>query len=655
MKAPGGLQHGFAAAAYVRLYGALPAALAVARSVAAGLALAIGPAVAQQAPGAGGAGAAPPISGATALTGSASLGVRSVEVTGTEAKYREDLNLDDGARLFAVHLAFSPRIGEAPVDRIELDADNLGGDPFESIHLGVRKYGAYHLKLDRRRSEYFYDDTILPAALASVSGSTGGDFHTFDFERIRSTASLDIDVTPATQVSVGLEHQTRVGDSMTTLSIERDEFDLEKPLDESLNMLNLGVRHAWKRVTMIVDEQLRGFENASELFLPGASPGRNEADAAELQFFRFDQTYDYGSRSHAVRVMADPTARLDVAAGWRLEDLELDLRGDEQARGTSAAGLPYETSRSGPGEVGRDIEIGDLSIGFAATERIRLVGALRRSTLEQSGELTIGANIGSSAWDIATDGYEIGAELAVSPAVTVAAGWSREARTTTYGWSYDSDAAGENVGTDRSGYFARLTLDLTGGLELSASAEDNSIDDPFTLASPTSSVRYKLTARRRWSNGLSLSGSYRNTDIDNNQSNWLADTEQVTLRLIYQRPRLQLSSGYTRIDIARSVEQSVVADARIIVFMIDYDAASMFRDASASLRLNDRFAIGGEFRTYDNHGSFKLSRDDLRAVLDVRLGAEYTLQIAYRDLDYEEDEYDSYDADILELAFGVSW
>jgi hypothetical protein len=351
---------------------AMRSALALTGGVAASLALAVAPAFAQQTP---------------ALSGSASLGVRSVDVTGTEAKYREDLNLDDGVRLFGVRLSYVPSVGEAPVDRIELDADNLGGEPFESMRLDIRKYGAYHFKLDRRRSEYFYDDTIVPVPLGSLSGSTAGDFHTFDFERIRSTASLDIDVTPATQVSVGLERQTRAGDSTTTLSIERDEFDLEKPLDESLNVLNVGVRHAWKRVTMIVDEQVRDFENTSELFLPGASPGRNEADAAELQFFRFDQSYDYGSLSHQLRVMAEPTARLDFAVGWRLEDLELGLRGDEQARGTSAAGVPYETSRSGPGDVDRGIEIADLAIGFAATERIRLVGALRRSTLEQDGAL----------------------------------------------------------------------------------------------------------------------------------------------------------------------------------------------------------------------------------------------------------------------------
>jgi hypothetical protein len=593
--------------------------------------------------------------GGAALTGSASLGVRSVDLAGTKTKYREDVNLDDGVRLFGVHLSYAPRVGDAPVDRLELDADHLGGDPSESIHFGVRKYGAYNLRLDRHRSEYFYDDTILPAALASVSGSTGGDFHRFDFERIRSTAALDIDVTPATQVSLGLERQTRTGDSTTTLSLERDDFELAKPLDESLNALTVGVRHTWKRVTLVFDEQLRDFENTRELFLPGASAGRNAADATELQFFVFDQSYDYLSRSHSIRVLTEPTDRLEVTVGWRLEDLDLDLDGSERAVGTTFAGAPLSTSRSGAGAVGRDIEIVDLDLGFAVTERWRLVGSARRSTLAQEGALTHGTSVGAGAWDVETDGFEVGAEVAISATVVVAAGWSSESRATDRGWTYDTRFGGAAADTDRTGYFARLRLNLTSGLEVNASVEDNSIDDPFTLASPTASRRYKVGARLRWSNGLSLAGNYRQTEVDNDRSNWLADTEQADLRLSYQRPRVQLSAGYTRIDLARSVAQSVSAGARVTVFAIDYAADSTLADASARWRLNERLSIGGDLRSYDNRGSFALSRDDYRAFLDVRVSSNYSLQIAYRSVDYVEDAYDEYDAELLEMAFGVGW
>jgi hypothetical protein len=267
----------------------------------------------------------------------------------------------------------------------------------------------------------------------------------------------------------------------------------------------------------------------------------------------------------------------------------------------------------------------------------------------------LGTNLGASVWDIETDGFEVGAEIAVSSTLVVAAGWSSEWRATTYGWTYNSRGVGETVDTDRTGYFTRLMLSLTNGLELNASVEDDSIDDPFTLASPTASRRYKVGVRRRWSSGVSLAGNYRQTDVDNDRSNWLADTEQADLRLIYQRPRLLLSAGYTTIDLARSVEQSVTAGARVTVFTIAYAADSTFIDASARWRLNDRFAIGGDLRSYDTGGSFALTRDDYRAFLDVHVGSTYLLQIAYRDVDYVEDAYDAYDVGILELAFGVAF
>jgi hypothetical protein len=587
-------------------------------------------------------------------TGSASLGLRSVELGGVESKYREDVNLDEGARLFDVHIEYAPLADEARIDRLDLDVNGLGGDPFASLHLGARKFGAYHLRVDHRRSEYFYDDTILPAAFASSSGSTGGDFHRFDFARSRSTAALDVDLTPATRVSVGFERQRREGESTTTLTLERDEFELAKPLDETADTVNVGVRHAWNRVTLIFDEQARNFDNASEPFLPNASTGRNAVDAAELEFYVFDQPYDYRSRSHSARVLAEPTDRLDVAAGWRLEDLQLDLAGNEHATGTTFGGASLSTSRSGAGDIGRDVEIVDLDLGFAVTERARLIGGARRSRLEQDGRLAIGAGSSASAWEIATDGFEIGAEVALD-ALTVAAGWSREARRSRYGWTHDARLAGEDLDTDRAGHFARLALRLAGGLELNANVEDDSIDDPFTLASPTASRRYKVGARRRFSYGLELTGTYQRTDVDNDRSKWLADTEQTQLRLSYQRLGLDVAAGYTRIDLARRVEQSVTAGTRVTVFAIDYAAESTFADAAARFQLSDRLTIGAELRDYDNRGSFALRRDEWRSFLGVRVGGDYSMQIAYRNLDYVEDTYDTYDAQILEMTFGMSW
>lgn len=590
------------------------------------------------------------------VSGSASLGVRSVDVAGTATKFREDVNLDDGARLLDVTLSYAPAPGTGSlVDRVDLNANNLGGDPFESIHLGVRKYGAYDLKLDRRRSQYFYEDTILPAALASVTGSTGGDFHHFDFERIRDTAALDLRLSPATQLSFGLERQTRAGDSTTSLDIERDEFELERPLDESLNALTFGVRHAWQRVTVIVEEQLRDFENTSEIFLPGASPGQNTADPAQLQFFSLDQSYDYAARSHLVRVLADPTSRLNLKAAWRREDLDLDMQASERSRGTTFTGAPFSTDFTGPAEVGRDIDFSEVDLGFAISDRVQVIGGARRSTLRQSGLLMFGPDQGAGAWNIDTDGLEVGIQVAPAPNLVVAAGWSTETRDTVHSYVLNAATLAERGSTDRDGYFARLLFNTSQGLEITASIEDNSIDDPFSLASATANQRYKVSVRQRWDSGWSVTGSYRRTDVDNATSGWAADTEQTAIRLAWQREGLHVSGGYTGVDVARSIAQRVLAGTRQDLFVIGYDSDAAFVDAAARWTMNRKLTLGGELRQYDNRGSFPLARDDWRGFLDVALSTDYTLQISYRGIDYAEDAFDSYDAEILEIALRLNW
>jgi hypothetical protein len=590
------------------------------------------------------------------LTGSVSVGARSVDIDGAATKYREDINLDDGVRLFDANLHYEAKERGNGIDRLDLDATGLGGDPFETIHLDVRKYGAFDLKLDRRKSAYFYEDTILPAVLASVTGSTRGDVHHFDFERTRDSAALDIDLSPATRLSFGLEHQTRAGDSTTTLPQQRDEFELNRPLDESLNGLTAGLRHAWDHITLIVDEQLHDFKNTSELILPGASLGSNVTDPATLQFFIADQSYDYTSHAHSVRLLAKPTAKLDLNAGWRTESLDLDMQAKESSQGTTFSGAPFASALQGPAVVGRDITVADFSFGYALGDRIRVIGGARHNRLSQDGGITYGTSIGTGTWDIDTDGYEAGFEYAVTSAILVSAGWSTETRTDDRSWTLDTSSSSDtDEKTSRDGYFARFLLRRTGGLELTASVEDNTINDPFALASPTASRRYKVGLKRRFSTGLSINGTYRKTDVDNSNSGWLADTKQADVRVLYQRERLQVSAGYSEIDVKRSIDQLVTAGTVQRLFLIDYAADSALWDASARWQINPRYSIGGELRAYDNYGSFRLARDDRRAFLDVALGMTYTLRVSYRNVDYREDAYDNYDARLLEVALRVRW
>ena len=89
------------------------------------------------------------------------MGYRSVSVDGSQDKYREDVDLDDGPVLFDLKLRLVPE-GQVRrfADEIYIDVANLGAQPFETLTFGVTKRGAFKFKWDRRESSYFYDNLL---------------------------------------------------------------------------------------------------------------------------------------------------------------------------------------------------------------------------------------------------------------------------------------------------------------------------------------------------------------------------------------------------------------------------------------------------------------------------------------------------------------
>ncbi|HEY5665534.1 MAG TPA: hypothetical protein VIV64_02355, partial [Gammaproteobacteria bacterium] len=416
-----------------------------------------------------------------------------------------------------------------------------------------------------------------------------------------------------------------------------------------------GVQHAWDKVTLIVEQQSSDFENVTHLTLPGASTGINPADPAELAFFRFDQAADYQSLAHVFHVVAQPTDRLNVSSSWRFESLELDLDAAEQSEGIDYLDQPFTTDVSGSARVDRDLALGNVDLSYRLNNRLQFIGGIRRQELDQDGVLGFGTSAGSSAWDITTTGMEAGIEVAASNRVLISAGLSSESRDVGDRAALDDDRSGHNRDTDRSGYFARLSYRVRSGVEVTASIEDNDIDNAFALSAPTDSRRYRLRGRYRWSNGVALTGNWRRNEHENVQSAWSADTEQTSIHVSYTAGNIDLSLGLGTMEISRDIEQLVTGGFRQDLYSIAYLADSDLYDASARWRLSERYTLGLGYYGYDNGGSYPLDRDDLRAWLEIDLRDNYFVEVRVRSVDYNEDAYDDYAADLLELGFGVEW
>lgn len=588
------------------------------------------------------------------LSGEILIGYRSVSVDGSETKYKEDINLDDGPRLFKLQLDFNPG-GELRqmVDEFRLDMDNYGGDPFETLHLGVRKFGAYSLRFDRRKSDYFYQDIIEIGGNPRLA--VDGDFHHFDFERVQDSASLDLDLNQRAKLSFGFDRTVRTGESTTTLDISRDEFEFDKPVDESLSDYRIGFSYAWDKVTLILQERQRDFENDYYLFVPGQAQG-SPTTATVLDFFFLNQPYETETSEHTARLILKPNNNLTVRLSGVIQDTEQELAASERSQGLAFNGSPFTTNLAGAGEIERDVELFDADFNYRINNRFAVVGSAWQRELNQDGTFLWDGNLHAGTWDIETSGFQGGIQFAPSAQITVAAGFRTEERDVMHDFSDDAATDPldpETESTDQDGFYANVTWRPNRIVDLSLRWEDFSYDNPFTLVSPTDRERLTLRGRVRLVSGLSINGSYTANDVDNEDSGWASSADNYQLTLSYRKNGFDASIGFGTIEIDRTVDQLVSTGT---LFNIAYESSSDFLDARVHWT-KDALTLGANYREYQNDGSFALDREDARVFAEYTCSGGYLLYAGYRTVDYNETQFnfDDYDADITEIAVGYRW
>lgn len=583
------------------------------------------------------------------------LGFRNVDVGGTVTKYREDINQSDGPRLMDFDFNLTPQgTAKAFADRITLDADNLGDDPFQSLRLGIDKFGTYRFSYNHWVSDYFYQDTIVLPEDANIRASTGGDFHHFDFTRTRDQAKLDVTLSPRAELNFGFNRYTRIGDSTTTLDLQRDEYELDKPLDEKLFEYQAGFQYSWDKVTLVLDERYSQFDNAYEIFLPGFSLGESPT-GSQLDFYFLDQPYSYDSWNHTLRVIATPNSDWTIRASGSLQSLSLDLDASERAQGLTNNGTPFSDSASGSGSIDSDNDLFDLDLTYVINDRFALIGGYYYRNLDQSGRFTFGGELNRGKWDIETNGVEAGLEVTLSAELTLTGGVRYESRDVSLGHSEDGDFVAEDESTDHNGYFASLGWRPSKVFYVSVDYEDDSFDDPFTLASPTDRSRIRARGQMKLDNGFWGSTSYVLNDYKNDNSGWDASTEQFLARVGYRKDRFDGSLGYSRVNLDRFADFAVPSIPTLPAR--DYTAESDFIDGLVRFRVTDAFLLGAEARRYENTGSFSIERDDYRLFGEYQFASGLLYRASYRTVDYNEKDFnfDDYDADIFDFGVGFTW
>lgn len=594
------------------------------------------------------------------MSGDVLIGWRDVDVDGDREKYRQHVNLRGGAWLQELELAWQdpdtaarPPDGWRP-DTVRLQLTDLGGEPYERSRLELGRQGKYRLTYDRLSSEYVYDDVLVRPQDASVSGSTGGDFRRFDFERVRDQVSLAVNVSPSTEVALAYHRSRKHGDGTAPVEVSREEFVVARPIDETMDTVEASIAHARERFSVTWTERYRRFDFDSTLFLPEFSEGSNPAAPTALETFVLEQPYTLDGFEHELTLRYRPTSRLSLTGQAVLADVDVNLRARETASGTDFAGAPLDTSLLGAGDLDQDRRLLDVGATFAVSERVELFARARHVTFDQTAALDFDPD-GAADWNI--DGWrlEAGAQAAFGRALRVAAGATAERREVTARQTVAEIAQRAQRDTDADGYFIRAWYRPSRRSELHVSWEDDSIDDPFTLASPTATSRLRLRGRYRWDNGFAVTASYLATDRRNARSGWQADAERLDLRAGFTGTRLAISAGLGRTDLARSVDSLVIAGTREVLFDIDYLARADTLDVMASWKLTGDVSLGGSYRRFANGRSFDVDRDDWRVFVHGRLADRYRWRLEHRRTEFSEGDIEDFQARVLELSFGLAW
>jgi hypothetical protein len=603
---------------------------------------------------------APAWAGAMEWSGHGGLTGRTVDVDGDRSKYRQHLNLHSGVHLeeLVVRAHRDDRGQGLAPDRIDIGLYGLGREPFQRMDLRVQAYGRYRFDYQRRESEYRYDNLLIDPAEASIPGSTGGDFHTFDVDRVFDRARLEVAASERATVTLGYDRHRRSGDSTITLSEQREEFVLDKPVDETLQIAEFGFRYLWDTVTVALTERYREYDNDAVTLLPGFSEGSNPAAPGSLDRYRLHRPWRYRGWEHGLKVQARPRLADGRRAEIDLDAIRIDLDGRHRAvesvQGTTFAGAPFTRDRAGGGRLDHETTVLRLRGRYPVSESLRLVGGVSRRELDQRGSLIWDGDEILSDWALTTTALEAGFEVNLAPGVSGAAGWIGERREQRLRGEGEIGAAFD-TSTRHDGYFAELTWRASDRLTLRLDAEDASIDGAFTLTSATERSRWRAQARYRFNDAWSMTASHRHGRQHNANSRWTWRDRQTTVRLHRTGPRLSLALGTARIEQDRDVLAPVSNGLRTVIFDIDYAGDARLHDAAATWRLTDALSVGASIHGLRNRGSFAVSRDDFRGHLTFMAPSGYGASLAYRYLDFEEGGLEAFDARIVELSLRRDW
>ncbi len=603
------------------------------------------------------AAAVSPLEAQSRFTGDFLLGFRTVDTggPGADSKYREDLNLKGGARLYNLNLSYQPdESGKKLFDRFDLTMVNLGGEPFETISARLQKYGKYQFKYDRRKSAYYYKD------LTQVDGGSLYDLHMFDFDRVVDSGSAKVWLTRNADVFFSFDRFTRKGASTTTQDIGRQVFPFDKPIQEESRQVALGLNVHFKRYSFFLEEKYINFQNDNSYFLPGAADGGPDAVyPTTLDNYSLNEPYELKTSIQTFRFTAGPFDRLYLSGSAQWSNLDENLSHTESGSGINELNRKFTIGNSGSGTFERNQQRYEFEATYRLLRKLSIVGAVRHQNFDQTGSLTIGSAPATGEYAYKTMGVDAGFQYEFNPKLILTLGYRFEDRRLE-----NLETVNFEPQTTKGGGFGNLRWDVSRRLKLTVDYEHSSYDDPFTLISPTSFDRLRATAKYQMGVfSLSAAYLYNNSESDIVDDMFKASRNQFSLRGGFHKDNFKGFVGYTYLQAKREGTRTVsylpfwTGPGGTFLWDLLYEGKASILDASLTWDLNAFWKVGGWVNSYSNTGSYDVKRTMAKAYVEYAFAGGYSAQAGYRYAWFKEPNlgFNNYQANIFEFSFGYRW
>jgi hypothetical protein len=327
------------------------------------------------------AAAAPPSDGP--VTGSIDFGYRwTVKEYGNNNMYRSIVNLGDGPKLFDAALSFrSPR--PSYTDRIDVQLNSWGGEPYSTARVSARKEGSYELGFAYRNISYYnnipsFANPLLESGLPSFDSQNGYDIH-------RRLFDVTLDIFPNRRFSPYFVYSRSAGTGPGLLTFvgPGNEYLSNRRIDDAADVFRAGSHLNFSKANFTLEFGGSRFRDDLRVFYGpgGANPGNRRTPllGETLRLDSADQQYGGGVTTFFTRHAATlrPFRWMDLSGEFLFNQPSLNSTLRELAAGNLVSGsdLRRNTGQTvtGTAQALHPHPSGTASLVLRPLDRLRIV------------------------------------------------------------------------------------------------------------------------------------------------------------------------------------------------------------------------------------------------------------------------------------------